>query len=82
MRSCGLVGGSASLGRSLRFQKSMTSPEAVCLSLSVYPVSLPKDQDVVLSHYSNAACCHAPCHNDNGLNLETVSRPLIDAFFH
>jgi hypothetical protein len=31
---------------------------------------LPSDQDVeLLQHHCLPACCHASCHDDNGLNL-------------
>jgi hypothetical protein len=40
---------------------------------------LPSDQDVELPAPSPAPClpghCHASCHDDNGLNLQTVSQP-------
>lgn len=38
-----------------------------------------------LSHFSStvsAVCCHAFCHDGNGLNLETVSQFQLSAFFY
>lgn len=37
------------------------------------------DHDVALSYCSSGMCCHAPCHNSDGLNF--VSQPPLNAFF-
>jgi len=64
--------GSVSLGQALKSQKLKLGLEAHSLFL------LPSDQDIGLSAPSLAPClpahCLASCHNDNGLNLWTVSQ--------
>ena len=64
IRRCGLVDGQMSFEEGLEISKVCASP-----SLS----GVPADPDVELSALSPAlylpAHHHAPCHDDNGLNL-------------
>jgi hypothetical protein len=76
-KSCGLVGGSVSPYR------WASRPYIFKLHLVWYTISswLPLDQDVELSALLAScvpACCQASCHDDNGLNLWTVSQPRLN----
>jgi hypothetical protein len=75
IRRCIHVAGDLLLG--VRFQKPTANPAFLSLNLSLpiylslsLSAYLPVDQDVALSSFSSmclSACCHTPCHEDNGL---------------
>jgi hypothetical protein len=66
-RRCGLVGGDLSLGIGVEVSQAMHAR----LSLSLVGLH-PVGQKWILNNFSSMpACCHALCHDDNGLILWT-----------
>ena len=64
---CGLVGGSVSLGVHFEVSEAQARPRGL-------PFLLPAHLDIDLSATCPApylpTCCHASCHDDNGLNCK------------
>ena len=77
---CGLFQGSVSLGKSLRFQ--MLKLHLMCLSFfllcSVWNVKISA---TFLAPYMNI-CRHVSQHDDNGINLGTVSQSQFNVFLY
>ena len=74
---CALVLGNVSLGEGFEFLKACTWPSispslclfeclCVCMSVCVSSCGSECSSQLLLQHYT---CCHAPRHDDNGLNL-------------
>lgn len=50
------------------------------LSLFLLPVDLDVESPAPSPAPDLLMCCLASCHDDNGLNLETVNHPQLNAF--